>query len=210
VASLGHIRLGKFFPKLPLTVSEGVLYHKGVQPSRLFRENAMQVTFDFPKQQINIEGEELELVELLKLIRDIAPKIPAINIVAQTAQGDESLGNGGAGKNHKGGNGSGGALTMRQFVKSIVLTNISERIAAIAYYQKQHNSTPSVSPKELAEFFVQCGFQKPVQMPVAVFDAKRKYGFMESVGHGRWRVSTQGENLIVGKLEAKSEQTNAE
>lgn len=39
-------------------------------------------------------------------------------------------------------------------------------------------------------------------MPVAVFDTKRKYGYIESTGHGAWRVSTSGENLIVGKLEA--------
>jgi hypothetical protein len=159
----------------------------------------MQITFDFPKQQINIEGQELELVELLKLVREIAPKIPSINIVTQTSKTPPAAitSNGDQPRDEN----NGGRQTMRQFVRSIDLGNISERIAAIGYYLKTHANRPCVSPKEMGDLFVQCGFQKPTQMAVAVFDAKRKYGFMESAGHGLWRISTQGENLIMGKLE---------
>lgn len=166
----------------------------------------MQIVFDFPKQQITIDGEELELVELLKLVREIAPKFPAISIVSKTTEPAESTPppasstNGANGTPH-----ANGAGTLRQFTRSIELDNISERIAAVAYYQKHYGSRPNLSPKEANELFTQCGFQKPAQMPVAFFDAKRKYGYMESAGHGIWRVSTQGENLIIGKMEARNE-----
>jgi hypothetical protein len=164
----------------------------------------MQVLFDFSKQQITIEGEELELVELLKLVREIAPKIPAINIKAQGSQvSDDPSPPLGAPPAR---NGSGTTQTMRQFVRSIDLTSMSQKIAAIAYYQKHYGANPTFTPKDMGGFFTHCGFQRPAQMPVALFDAKRKYGYVESSGHGMYRVSTQGENLIVGKIEAKPEQ----
>ncbi|HQU46417.1 MAG TPA: hypothetical protein PK867_26660, partial [Pirellulales bacterium] len=59
---------------------------------------------------------------------------------------------------------------------------------------------PSFSPKELDGWFTMCGFQKPSQMPVALFDTKRKYGYADNIGRGMWRISTQGENLITAKL----------
>jgi hypothetical protein len=37
-------------------------------------------------------------------------------------------------------------------------------------------------------------------MPVAVFYAKKKFGYVQSAGRGKWRLTTNGENLIVGKL----------
>jgi hypothetical protein len=50
-------------------------------------------------------------------------------------------------------------------------------------------------------WFTMCGFQKPAQMPVALFDAKRKYGYTENTGRGMWRISNQGENLMIAKVE---------
>src|SRR5947208_5654310 len=140
----------------------------------------MQIRFDFPNQQITIDGQELELIELLKLVREIAPKIPTINIVSQTNESAPKF------PPTPSVNGNGHS-TMRQFVRSLQLDNMAERIAAIAYYHKTFGSKPNLTPKELADLFTQCGFQKPQQMAVSVFDAKRKYGFMESAGHGMWR-----------------------
>src|SRR5260370_33013562 len=147
----------------------------------------MQITFDFPKQQITIDGQELELIELLKLVREIAPKIPTINIVSQTS-GQAAPTPAPPSKNGDGGQGN--PATLRQFVRSLQLENISERIAAIGYYHKHFASRPNLSPKEFGDLFTQCSFQKPQQMAVAVFDSKRKHGFMESAVHGIWRIST--------------------
>jgi hypothetical protein len=162
----------------------------------------MQISFDFSQQKITIEGDELELVEVLKLAREIAPKLPTINIVSVTSPASPA-------PPKPPSNGDNNKLkTMRQFVRSIELSNISERICAIAYYQKviASPSRPTLSPKEMGDLFVQCGLQQPGNMPVAMFDAKRKYGFMESASHGQWRISTQGENLIIGRMEDKTEQ----
>jgi hypothetical protein len=54
-------------------------------------------------------------------------------------------------------------------------------------------------------WFTMCGFQKPSQMPLALFDTKRKYGYAENAARGSWRVSNQGENLIIRKLEEARE-----
>jgi hypothetical protein len=62
---------------------------------------------------------------------------------------------------------------------------------------------PSFSPKEMDGWFTMCGFQKPSQMPMALFDTKRKSGYAESVSRGSWRVSNQGENLIIRKIEER-------
>jgi hypothetical protein len=42
-------------------------------------------------------------------------------------------------------------------------------------------------------------------MPVAVFEAKRRFGYVESAGHGAWKIASEGENLIVRKLEEAGE-----
>ena len=38
-------------------------------------------------------------------------------------------------------------------------------------------------------------------MPVALYDTKRKYGYVDNIGRGMWKISNQGENLIIGKVE---------
>jgi hypothetical protein len=159
----------------------------------------MRITFDFAKQQVGIEGDGPELVEVLGIVREIAPKLPSINIIASQVNGsrDTRADNGFRLENQ----GSSATQTLRQFVRSLPLNNIYEKIAGISYYQNKLNRVSAFSPKELGEWFTQCGFQKPSHMPVALSDARRRYGYMESVGRGMWRLTTNGENLIIGKIE---------
>lgn len=91
--------------------------------------------------------------------------------------------------------------TLRQFARALTLNNATEKITAIAYYVNKIEGCHSFSPREMDGWFTMCGFQKPSQMPVAIFDAKRKYGYMENAGRAMWRISNQGENLIAAKLE---------
>ena len=170
----------------------------------------MKVVFDLAAGRIGIEGDGPELVSLLQLVRDIAPKIP--NIHFSTIAGEHQpqtpvklkppTDAGSAGGEGAAGSSTGlvSGLTLRQFVKSIPLTTASERITAIAYYFKTHEAKNSFSPKEMDNWFTMCGFPKPAQMPTAVFDTKRKSGYLENAGHGQWKLSNQGENLISGKM----------
>jgi hypothetical protein len=166
----------------------------------------MKVLFDFSAGQIGIEGDGPELVQLLQLVHEIAPKLPAINILTTPPKAGNGQTNG-AGKHsliadHPA---PANGTTMRQFVRSLSLGSVAERITAIAYYQKHHGQRDSVSPKEMADWFTHCGLQKPSQMPVAMFEAKKRCGYMENASHGLWKISTQGENFVTGKLEeAKS------
>ena len=94
--------------------------------------------------------------------------------------------------------------TLRQFVRSLAFANAAERIAAIAYYVNKIEGKPSFSPMEMDGWFTMCGFQMPSQMSVALYDTKRKYGYAENIGRAMWRISNQGENLIIAKIEDSS------
>jgi hypothetical protein len=159
----------------------------------------MRVTFDFPRQQVGIEGDGPELVQILSIVREIAPNLPSINIVTNQSAVAPDRGSSNGIRSESAGNSA--PKTMRQFVKALPLKSVYERIAAVAYYQNQFGGRPNFSPKEMGEWFVQCGFSKPSQMPVAFFDSRRRYGYIESASRGLWRITTNGENLIIGKLE---------
>src|SRR5579863_1557531 len=177
----------------------------------------MKIVFDFNAQQIGIEGDAPELSDLLTLVRDIAPKLPSISILtgprhapgpSLPAAGGNGNHNGAAAASINGGGTSNGgpatglaSQTLRQFVRSLSFTSISEKLTAIAFYQGKVGGRMTFSPKEMGDWFTQCGLEKPAQMAVAVYDAKKKNGFVENAGHGSWKLSTQGENLIIRKIE---------
>lgn len=156
----------------------------------------MMVTFNFSTQQITIEGDAPELVKVLELAREVAPKLPEIKILTAgngKPQPDSS-------DNQRPGT-NGRQLPMREWARRLNLTNQVERITAIGYYMTKVQARDSFSPKEMSEWFTHCGFQKPSQMAVVIFDARKKYGYVESTGHGQCRLTTSGENLVLGKLE---------
>jgi hypothetical protein len=173
----------------------------------------MKITFDIARQQIGIEGDGPELLEILTLAREIAPKLPEINIVTSGVRQDLGKGQNGTTTpapttiTTTSTTAAPGPVsqTLRTFVKSLKLSSLAERITAIAYYQKHVLGRDFFAPKDMADWFIQCGLQKPSQMPVAVFDAKKKQGLVENAGHGAWKISTQGENLIICKIEESLE-----
>lgn len=176
----------------------------------------MQVVLDFANEQVIVDGDGPELVTLFGLIRDIAPQLPSI-IFKHTSGSPKPGGGTGNGNGNVGAPSAFGrtspevagqgitSQTMRQFVRSLALTSHAERVAAIAYYQMHGLKTTAFAPKEMNDWFVQCGLEKPAQMSVAISDTRKRNGFVESSGHGMWRLSTQGENFIIRKLEEASE-----
>jgi hypothetical protein len=164
----------------------------------------VKVVIDISGGRLVIEGDGPDLLNVLQAARDLAPHVNQIQIV--TGAEDSNKINGHESREARVGNGVGGAVgTLRQFVRSLSLNNTAERIAAISYYVNKIEGKPSFAPKEMDGWFTMCGFQKPSQMAVALFDTKRKYGYMENVGRGMWRVSNQGENLIIAKHEESKE-----
>ena len=157
----------------------------------------MKVLFNIPKQTVSIEGDGPDLIKLLEVVREVAPNLPEITIQAQGISDKEASPAGTAN--------NGGGLTLRQFTRKISLGSNSEKIAAVAYYKKDHEALESFTPKEMGEWFTNCGFNKPSQMPVAVHAARKRYGYVESESRGRWRLTTNGLNLIVGKLNDRGE-----
>jgi hypothetical protein len=168
-------------------------------------EGQMKVVFDLSAGRLAIEGDGPELIKILEVARDLAPNISQIQIVTSASDREQAIqpqaqqpNNQQNGPETKNPTTPG---TMRQFARSLSLSNAPERIAAIAFYVNKIEGRQSFAPKEMDGWFTMCGFQKPSQMPVALFDAKRKYGYIENIGRAMWRISTQGENLIARKKE---------
>jgi len=157
----------------------------------------MKVVFDFSAQQIAIEGDGPQLMELVGKVRELAPKLTHIHIVTNPSAAGAIAGNGNDNENKHTPPGVG---TLKQFARQLSFQNLSERIAAIAYYFKNHEGRETFSPKEMEQWFTFAAFQKPSQMSVAISDASRKLGYLESGGYGKWKLTTQGENLITRKL----------
>lgn len=164
----------------------------------------MKITFDLAAEQISIEGDEPDLVALLQVAREIAPKLASIAI--KTSKSDkkavadmpgEAMRNVQAKTDANGSSGS--DKTLRQFARSLGLSNTAERIAAIAFYVKQFEEKPAFAPKEMATWFSQCGFEVPAQMNVAVHNAGKHQRFVENEGHGIWKITRAGENLVISK-----------
>jgi hypothetical protein len=166
----------------------------------------MKVIFDLAAGRLAIEGDGPELLKVLQVARDLAPNVSQIQIITTGAnlqlpdQATSTQPSANSRNEQKQGQSTVPA-TLRQFARSLAVSNASERIAAIAYYANKIEGRQSFSPKEIDGWFTMCGFQKPSQMGVALFDAKRKYGYLDNFGRGMWRISTQGENLILGKLD---------
>ena len=163
----------------------------------------MKVVIDVGAGRLAIEGDGPDLLKVLEAARALAPSVSQIQIVttaeASRERKPDSTKENGA--NSQVAAQPTGNKTLRQFVRALSLNNIAERIAAVAYYVNKVEGRPGFSPREMDGWFTMCGFQKPSQMPVAMFDTKRKYGYADNAGRGFWRISNQGENLIIAKLE---------
>lgn len=159
----------------------------------------IKVTFDFVNGQIVVEGEEGDLLKLAEQAKSLAPALSEIRILTQRKQAAVEVKEGLSappGQGHR-------QPSIRDFAKSLNLSNAYERIAALAYHAIKKQGRATFSVKEMGDWFSLCGFQKPQQMSVALSDAKRKYGYVENKGRDQWTISTGGENIILGLLEAK-------
>lgn len=165
----------------------------------------MKVTFDVISGRLAIEGDGPDLLKVLEAARSLAPTVGQIQIITSPSnEGPTAAENSeptGGDVTPQAASNAETPKTLRQFARALTLSNSAEKIAAIAYYVNKIEGRPSFSPKEMDGWFTMCGFQKPSQMPVALYDAKRKYGYADNIGRGMWRISNQGENLIIGKTE---------
>ena len=165
----------------------------------------MKIVFDFAAERIAIEGNEPELVELLKVVRELAPSLSNISI-STGKSGNRHVASGGGTaetQSRPPEKPSNGAVftgqTLKQFARSLCLSNIAEKIAAIAYYVKHFEEKPTFAPKEMVAWFNTCGFEIPTQMATAIFNAGKHQRVVENNGHGSWQLTRAGENLVIGK-----------
>lgn len=160
---------------------------------------SVKVTFDFVAGQIVVEGTEGDLLKLAQEAKSLAPTLSEIRVFTQKPQARA----GGLESPHVPESGI-RKLSIREFAKSLPLSNTYERIAAIAYHAIKTDHKPYFSVKQMDDWFGLCGFKKPKMMAVALSDAKRKYEYVENKGRDQWTITTGGENVIIDLLEKKS------
>jgi hypothetical protein len=166
----------------------------------------MKVIFDLVAGRLAIEGDGPELLKILQVARELAPNLSQIQIHATGPNPQSPDPHWPSlqlmpGQQNESKQSISAPTTLRQFARQLSLSNASERIAGVAYYVNKIDTKPSFSPRDMDGWFTMCGFQKPGNMAVAIFDCKRKYGYIENIGRAMWKISTQGENLILGMLE---------
>jgi hypothetical protein len=153
-----------------------------------------RVTFDLRRGTILVEGPADDLTKLFDAVRAAAPTLKQINIVTNDAATSTDVPVHERAEqpsaNHR-------PPAMRDYARRLPLENTSQRIAVLAYYAAKYDRKPSFTVKEMNDWFGLCGFKKPTQMPVALSDAKRKYGYVESKGRDQWTITTGGENLVL-------------
>lgn len=162
-----------------------------------------EVVFDFKNKRIVVKGAEAGLLKLAEAAKALAPLLKEVRIISGDGddEGDEQK----SPKDERTGDQvwSGRKPAIRDFARSLPLSNTYQRIAALAYHAVKLDGKTSFSVKEMENWFSLCGFKKPGIMRTAIYDASRKYGYVESKGKDQWVVSTGGENLVIEKLEAQ-------
>ncbi len=160
-----------------------------------------RVTFDFRRGTIAVEGPTDDLTKLFEAARAAAPALKHIKIVTNDAVATTSPAHERVeqlpivGANNR-------PPAMRDFARSFTFENTYQRIAVLAFYSAKYDQRPSFTVKDMNDWFGLCGFKKPSQMPVALSDARRKYGYVESKGRDQWTIATGGENLVLELTEA--------
>jgi hypothetical protein len=165
----------------------------------------MKIVFDIKAGRIVLEGDGPDLMKVLQAAREVAPHVKQIQITTDSDELKDAHDNAKRPTDRRDESLSPTRQTMRQFARSLSLHNIAERIAALAYYSHKIEGKPTFSPKDMDGWFTMCGFQKPSQMPVALYDTKRKYGYADNISRGNWRISNQGENLLIRKVEERDQ-----
>lgn len=162
----------------------------------------MKITLDFAKQTVTIEGSQEDAASLFAAIKDVAPKMKEIRVVMDGGAPSGGVGGEGGGK-QKGERTPLAKMTMRDFAKTLAPTVQAERIAVIGYYHCKLQEKESFSPKEMADWLALSGWGKPMVASRAMFDAKKNRGFVENKGHGKWAITVEAENFVVGLIESK-------
>jgi hypothetical protein len=95
---------------------------------------------------------------------------------------------------------------LREFVRALWLRNTSERLCAIAFHQKYGASPPMpvLRVEKISRCFRLCGFHH-AHIAGALLKAAKHDGLLESAGHGKYRISVKGEDLIVSRQLDKAE-----
>lgn len=162
-----------------------------------------RVTFDLRRGTILVEGPTDDLTRLFDAVRAAAPALKHINIVTNNAVAVTELPMPEPVEHHVGSSGPNQRPpAMRDFARRFTFENTYQRIAVLAYFSTKYDRRPTFTVKDMNDWFGLCGFKKPSQMPVALSDARRKYGYVESKGRDQWTIATGGENLVLELTEA--------
>jgi len=162
-------------------------------------DKTIKVTFDFTLGKIVVEGEEGDLLKLAQEVKGLAPALSEIRIITQPIKTTEEVSSISATPHSPVTHTK--TSNMRDFARSLPLSNVYEKIAGLAYYAIKIQGKPHFSCGEISDWFGLCGFPRPAKMPVALSDTRRYKEYVINKGRDQWTITTAGENLIIEMLE---------
>lgn len=159
--------------------------------------SSTRVTFDLSRGVITLEGSAADLGKLFEAVQGAAPSFKEIRIVNAAVSRESADVDTPPASGEPTVRPSTRSPAMRDFARRFSLDNTYERIALLAYHARTYGARPTFSAKEMGDWFGLCGFKKPLQMPVALNDARRRYGYVENRGRDQWSLATGGENRVL-------------
>lgn len=87
-------------------------------------------------------------------------------------------------------------IPLKDVVKRLVPHNKCQTVAIIAL-EKKKEGRETFSPQDMAGWFEMAGLPKPSNMPFVLYDASRRFHYIESKGHSKWTLSQAGKDLVL-------------
>jgi hypothetical protein len=163
----------------------------------------IKIIYELQTNKLVIEGEEGDLVGLLKMVQELIPSIGTVSIVRPSLiQSNLVASTSALASPEMSPNSPVRDLGVREFARRFAVDTAFDRIAVIGYYANKIKQNPTFTVKEMGDWFGLCGFAKPKNMAVAFSDTKRKKEFIDSKGRDQWCITTIGENFVMDLLES--------
>ena len=97
---------------------------------------------------------------------------------------------------------------IRTFKEQKRPTSAKEMACVVAYYLESlsppNERKTDVTTKDMEKYFKQAGFRLPTRIAQLLVDAKSS-GYLDSAGHGKYRLNPVGHNLVVHSLPKSKE-----
>jgi hypothetical protein len=172
------------------------------------------VTFNLRKGTIVVEGPTEDLTRLFEAARSVVPALREIRVIATDADADaDAVPESTSGASDVSEYAAGlrryylTNTSVARFAKRVSASNMSERIAVLAFHAIRRNGYDHFTVDDMTRWFGLCEFTMPSNMNAAMADAQRLrgYKYVENFGRNQWTITPKGERLVRGLIDMTEE-----